>query len=134
MVDAGYTIIGEQAGSNFNNNWWYDIGLGHDLGRGIVNLSVFLEEYRALVPGVENAREVLAAVSLRTDSGWRVQVTGAVGLFTLGAFVASAAWQLLLVGGGSLLGRLLNGRRGQLGIAIASATIMLGLAVVVLVG
>ena len=80
MVDVGYTIIGEQAGSNFNNNWWYDIGLGHDLGRGIVNLSVFLEEYRALVPGVENAREVLAAVSLRTDSGWRVQVTGSVGL------------------------------------------------------
>ena len=58
----------------------------------------------------------------------------AVGLFTLGAFVASAAWQLLLVGGGSLLGRLLSGRRGQLGIAIASAAIMLGLAVVVLLG
>jgi arginine exporter protein ArgO len=58
----------------------------------------------------------------------------AVGLFALGAFVASAVWQLLLVGGGSLLGRLLSGRRGQLGIAITSALIMLGLAVVVLVG
>jgi arginine exporter protein ArgO len=58
----------------------------------------------------------------------------AVGLFALGAFVASAVWQLLLVGGGSLLGRLLSGRRGQLGIAIASAAIMLGLAVVVLPG
>jgi arginine exporter protein ArgO len=56
----------------------------------------------------------------------------AVGLFALGAFVASAVWQLLLVGGGSLLGRLLSGRSGQLGIAVASAAIMLGLAVVVL--
>jgi arginine exporter protein ArgO len=57
----------------------------------------------------------------------------AVGLFALGAFVASAVWQLL-VGGGSLLGRLLAGRRGQLGIAVASALIMLGLAAAVLVG
>jgi arginine exporter protein ArgO len=56
----------------------------------------------------------------------------AVVLFALGAFVASAAWQLLLAGGGSLLGRLLRGRRGQLGIAVCSALIMLGLAVAVL--
>ena len=34
---------------------------------------------------------------------------------------ASATWQLLLAGGGSLLGRLLTGRRGQLGIPICSA-------------
>jgi arginine exporter protein ArgO len=58
----------------------------------------------------------------------------AVGLFALGAFVASAVWQLLLVGGGSLLGRLLSGRRGRLGIAVASATLMLGPAGAVLVG
>jgi arginine exporter protein ArgO len=55
-------------------------------------------------------------------------------LFALGAFAASAAWQLLVVGGGSVLGRLLAGRRGQLGIAVTSAVIMLGLAVAVLVG
>ena len=60
-----------------------------------------------------------------TDGG----VSGAaVVLFAVGAFVASAAWQLLLVGGGSLLGRLLRGRRGQLGIALCSAALMLGLA------
>jgi hypothetical protein len=80
MADGGYTIIGDQAGSDFNNNWWYDLGLGQDLAGGIVNLSVFIEEYRALVPGVENAREVLAAVSLRSDSGWRMQFTGSIGL------------------------------------------------------
>jgi len=56
----------------------------------------------------------------------------AVGLFTVGAFAASAAWQLVLVGGGSLLRRLLAGRRGQLGIAVASAALMLGLAGAVL--
>jgi arginine exporter protein ArgO len=57
----------------------------------------------------------------------------AVVLFALGAFLASAVWQLMLAGGGSLLGRLLRGRRGQLGIAVCSALIMLGLAVAVLV-
>ena len=43
----------------------------------------------------------------------------AVALFALGAFVASAAWQLLLAGGGSVLGRLLRTRRGQLRIRSA---------------
>jgi hypothetical protein len=80
MVDGGYTIIGDQAGSDFNNNWWYDVGLGQDLAHGVVNLSVFLEEYRALVPTVENARELLAAVSLRSEGGWRVQFTASAGL------------------------------------------------------
>ena len=56
----------------------------------------------------------------------------AVALFALGAFLASALWQLLLAGGGSLLGRLIHGRRGQLGIAVGSAMIMLALAVAVL--
>jgi hypothetical protein len=93
MLDAGYTIVGDRAGEEFNNNWWYDVGLGQDLANGVVNLSVFVEEYRALVPGVENAREALAAVSLKSASGWRVQFSGSVGLsdgapdrgFTVGA-------------------------------------------------
>jgi arginine exporter protein ArgO len=56
----------------------------------------------------------------------------AVALFALGAFGASASWQLLLAGGGSLLGRLLRTRRGQLRISLCSAVVMLGLAVGVL--
>jgi arginine exporter protein ArgO len=62
-----------------------------------------------------------------SDSSWLPVV-----LFALGAFLASAAWQLMLAGGGSMLGRLLRGRRGQLGIAVCSAMIMLGLAAAVL--
>jgi arginine exporter protein ArgO len=49
--------------------------------------------------------------------------------FVLGAFLASAAWQLLLVRGGALLGRLAAGARGRLGIAIVSGAVMLVLAV-----
>jgi arginine exporter protein ArgO len=55
-----------------------------------------------------------------------------VALFAIGAFVASAVWQLLLTGGGNLLGRVLSGRRGQLGISLCSALLMLTLAVGVL--
>ena len=40
-------------------------------------------------------------------------------VFVLSAFVASASWQLLIAGSGSLLGRLLTGPRGKLVTALA---------------
>ena len=84
MVDGGYTIIGKPAAVDYNNNWWYDVGLGQDIGRngakGVVNLSVFFEEYRAISPGFANARDVLAAVSVTGATGWRIQVSGEFGL------------------------------------------------------
>jgi arginine exporter protein ArgO len=52
-----------------------------------------------------------------------------VALFAIGAFAASAIWQLLLTGGGNLLGRLFTDRRGQLAVSACSALIMLGLSV-----
>lgn len=79
MVDGGYTVIGKPAGVDYKNNWWYDVGIGQDV-RKVVNLSVFFEEYRAIVPGLANARDVLAAVSVTGASGWRVQVSGEFGL------------------------------------------------------
>jgi arginine exporter protein ArgO len=54
-------------------------------------------------------------------------------LFGLGALLASALWQLLLVGGGAALGRAVTGGRGQLLIAVTSGAIMLVLALQVLV-
>jgi threonine/homoserine/homoserine lactone efflux protein len=46
-------------------------------------------------------------------------------LFALGALLASGAWQLLLAGGGAVLGRIVTGRRGQLLITVSSGMIML---------
>ena len=74
-----------------------------------------------------------AAVVLGRSAGDGSFDWATVVLFAVGAFGASAAWQLLLAGGGSMLGRLLTGRSGQLGISICSAAIMLGLAVAVLI-
>ncbi|EPH45150.1 hypothetical protein STRAU_1778 [Streptomyces aurantiacus JA 4570] len=50
-------------------------------------------------------------------------------VFTLAAFAASASWQLLLAGGGALLGRALTGRRGRLCTALASSALIIALAV-----
>ncbi|MER6125803.1 LysE family transporter [Streptomyces sp. NPDC001795] len=51
------------------------------------------------------------------------------GLFVLAAFAASASWQLLLAGGGALLGRALTGRRGRLVTGLVSSTVIAVLAV-----
>ncbi|MFF1654887.1 LysE family transporter [Streptomyces sp. NPDC058255] len=55
------------------------------------------------------------------------------GVFVLAAFAASASWQLLLAGGGALLGRALTGRRGRLVTALVSSAVIMALAVRMLV-
>ncbi|MEY9996641.1 threonine/homoserine/homoserine lactone efflux protein [Streptomyces sp. V4I8] len=54
-------------------------------------------------------------------------------VFVLAAFAASASWQVLLAGGGALLGRVLTGCRGRLVTALVSSGVILALAVGMLV-
>jgi arginine exporter protein ArgO len=49
-------------------------------------------------------------------------------VFVLAAFAASASWQLLLAGSGSLVGRALSGPRGQLTTALLSSAVIVVLA------
>lgn len=49
-------------------------------------------------------------------------------VFVIAAFLASTSWQLLIATGGSLVGRMLAGRRGRLGTALASSGIVVALA------
>ncbi|MFI5838246.1 LysE family transporter [Catenuloplanes sp. NPDC051500] len=58
---------------------------------------------------------------------------GEAAAFVLGAFLASASWQLLIAAGGSLVGRALTGRRGRLWTALASAALIVALAVTTVV-
>lgn len=55
------------------------------------------------------------------------------GTFVVAAFAASASWQLLLAGGGALLGRALTGHRGRLVTALVSSGVIVALAVRMLV-
>jgi hypothetical protein len=80
MVDGGYTLIGDPSGVDYNNNWWYDVGVGRDLANGLLNVSVFFAEDRAIVSGLANARDILTAVTVRGPNGWRLQVSGQVGM------------------------------------------------------
>ena len=50
-------------------------------------------------------------------------------VFVLAALAASASWQLVLAGSGSLVGRVLTGPRGRLGTALASSIVIVVLAV-----
>ncbi|TBL29061.1 lysine transporter LysE, partial [Verrucosispora sp. SN26_14.1] len=59
---------------------------------------------------------------------------GAATLFTLGVFLASASWQLVIAAGGTLLGRTLTGARGRLVTALLSSAIIAALAVALLIG
>ncbi|MBH5333481.1 LysE family transporter [Streptomyces pactum] len=54
-------------------------------------------------------------------------------VFVLAAFAASASWQLLLAGGGAVLGRALTGDRGRLITALASSALIAVLAVQLLI-
>jgi arginine exporter protein ArgO len=49
-------------------------------------------------------------------------------VFVLAAFAASASWQLVLAGGGSLVGRVLTGPRGRLATALVSSAVIVVLA------
>jgi len=58
--------------------------------------------------------------------------TGGGGWFVVGAFLASASWQLLVAGSGALAGRLLTGERAQLITALVSSAVIAVLAFMLL--
>lgn len=79
FLDGGYTFIGDPPGVEFRNQWWYDIGAGYDVNKK-VNLSLYYEEYRAVVTTVNNARDLLFSVLLKPTSALRCTGSFMVGL------------------------------------------------------
>ncbi|MET7670819.1 LysE family transporter [Micromonospora luteifusca] len=57
---------------------------------------------------------------------------GSAALFVAGVFLASASWQLLIAGGGTVVGRALTGRRGRLVTGLVSSALIAALAVAAL--
>lgn len=61
--------------------------------------------------------------------GANSMAAGERAVFVVAAFVASASWQLLLAGGGALLGRALTGHLGRLLTALGSSVVIVVLAI-----
>ena len=74
-LDGGYNLIGDAPGTNFNNQWWYDVGVGYDVTDNL-HMSLFYEEYRALVNSVNNARDLLALTNYIVND--TVHLTGSL--------------------------------------------------------
>ena len=68
-----------------------------------------------------------AALVLGRQAGDGLTAAGEA-VFVVAAFAASASWQLLIAGGGSLVGRALSGPRGRLATALMSSTVIVVLA------
>ncbi|GAA1416665.1 LysE family transporter [Streptomyces thermospinosisporus] len=68
-----------------------------------------------------------AALVLGAQAGASASFTEQA-VFVAAAFAASASWQVLLAGGGALLGRTLTGHRGRLVTALTAAAVMTFLA------
>ncbi|HZM75317.1 MAG TPA: LysE family transporter [Candidatus Limnocylindrales bacterium] len=66
--------------------------------------------------------------------GWQAAGTATGAPWVVGVVVASASWQLLLAGGGVLIGRTLNTPRGRRWTSLISSVMIATLALAVIVG
>ncbi|MGE0469190.1 MAG: transporter [Nitrospira sp.] len=85
FFDVGYNIIGDPDRADgsgtlgLRNQYWYDVGTGYYVTKDLL-ASVYFEEYRALVPGLPNARDVFFSTNYRLSAAWRLNGGVAVGL------------------------------------------------------
>jgi hypothetical protein len=79
FLDAGYNIIGDPDGLPFQNQHWYDVGAGYFVTKDFL-VSAYFEEYRAIVPGFVNARDVFFATNYTVSSAWRLNSGVTVGV------------------------------------------------------
>ncbi len=79
FLDGGYTFIGDPEGVTLRNRWWYDIGAGYDVNQDW-NLSLYYEEYRAVVTTVNNARDLFFSALFKPTSALRCNGAFLMGL------------------------------------------------------
>jgi hypothetical protein len=79
FLDGGFNIIGRPEGLSLRNQWWYDVGGGYYFTRDLLG-SVYFEEYRSLVSGLQNIRDVFFGMNYRASAEWRFNGGVAVGL------------------------------------------------------
>lgn len=79
FLDGGYIIIGQPEGLPLRNQWYYDLGLGYYLTKAFL-ASVYYEEYRALVSGLQNPRDMLFVLNYKATETFRLNASTQIGL------------------------------------------------------
>ena len=79
FLDGGYNFIGDPDGFELRNQHWYDVGAGYYVTKDLLT-SVYFDEYRSLVSGRQNIRDVFFALNYRASSEWRFNGGVALGL------------------------------------------------------
>jgi hypothetical protein len=77
--DLGYTIIGKPDGVPLRNQWNYDVGLGYYFTKALLG-SMYYEEWRALLPGLSNPRDLLFVVTYKATPTVRFNAAFEAGL------------------------------------------------------
>ena len=79
FVDFGYTLIGDPPDVNLRNQWYYDLGVGYNVTKKLL-VSMYYEEYRALIEDLSNPRDLLFALNYKATSSLRFNASFLVGL------------------------------------------------------
>jgi len=79
FLDLGYTFIGDPPTAALRNQWNYDLGLGYYFTKDLLG-SFYYEEWRALVEGLSNPRDLLFAMNYKATSILRFNASLLVGL------------------------------------------------------
>ena len=79
FLDGGFNVIGRPDGLNLRNQWWYDVGGGYYFTKDLLG-SVYFEEYRSLVSGLQNIRDVFLGMNYVASSAWRFNGGVALGV------------------------------------------------------
>ena len=79
FVDVGYTFIGDPPDVSLRNQWYYDLGVGNNLTKNLL-VSLYYEEYRALIEGLSNPRDLLFALNYKATRALRFNAALLVGL------------------------------------------------------
>lgn len=79
FIDVGYTVIGDPEGVNLRNQWYYDLGVGYNVTKNFL-VSMYYEEYRAVIGGLSNPRDLLFALNYKATSALRFNASILVGL------------------------------------------------------
>ena len=79
FADTGYTFIGHVQGAGLRNQWYYDVGVGYYFTKALLG-SMYYEEWRAVVEGFQNPRDLLFALNWTATDALRFNTALQIGL------------------------------------------------------